>query len=670
MLKFGTTEQPQGQSGTIGVALGRSISALIRHQHADGHWCFELEADCTITAEYLLMMHHVGAVDRGLAAKLAVYLRERQQAGGGWTLYHGGAMDLSCSVKVYYALKLAGDAPDAAHMQSARHAILAQGGAARANVFTRITLALFGQVPWRAVPFIPVEALLLPRWFVFHLSKVSYWSRTVMVPLLVLCSLKPRAVNPDGVGISELFTTPANEERNYFPVRSPLNRAFLVMDALGKAVEPLIPRGLRERALRRAEAWLVERLNGASGLGAIFPAMVNAYEALPLLGYPDDHPHCLAARQAIDDLLVIGEYSAYCQPCFPPVWDTALAALALVEAGGAGQQAAERGLAWLDATQLSDEPGDWRDSRPQLAGGGWPFQFENAHYPDLDDTSAVAWAMKAAGRPNDEAHLRRAVNWVAGMQSRNGGFGAFDVDNTHYHLNEIPFADHGALLDPPTADVSARCAIALWLQGEAGRVQLDACVAYLRREQEPSGAWFGRWGTNYLYGTWSVLTAFEQIGISPGDPMVQRAVAWLQRVQRADGGWGEHNDSYEDAATAGQASESTSFQTAWAMLALMAAGEARSDAVARGAAYLAATQHGDGLWREPWFTAPGFPRVFYLKYHGYSAYFPVWALARYVRSTGASLHATASADLAEVLAEVLAESAESTPVPQRQRVAA
>ena len=662
MLQFGMTDTSQGNQEVIEAALGRSISALIERQQADGHWCFELEADCTIPAEYLLLMHHMGEVDLALAAKLAVYLRERQQADGGWYLYHGGAMDLSCSVKVYYALKLAGDDPDAAHMQRARRAILARGGAARANVFTRITLALFQQVPWRAVPFIPVEALLLPRWFPFHLSKVSYWSRTVMVPLLILCSLKPRARNPDGVGIAELFTTPPDEERDYFPVRSTLNRAFLLFDSIGKRMEPFIPRWLRARALRRAEGWLVARLNGEHGLGAIFPAMVNAYEALQLLGYPADHPLCHAARKSIDDLLVVTDTQAYCQPCLPPVWDTALAALALVETGPVGMQAARRGLAWLDAVQLSDEPGDWRDSRPELVGGGWPFQFANAYYPDLDDTSAVAWAMNAAGRPSDEEHLRRAVQWVAGMQSSNGGFGAFDVDNTHYHLNEIPFADHGALLDPPTADVSARCLIALWLLGEPARAQLDACMAYLRQQQEPSGAWFGRWGTNYIYGTWSVLAAFEQVGIPANDPAVQRAAAWLQSVQRADGGWGEHNDSYEDPTTAGQASESTSFQTAWAMLALMAADMGHCDAVARGAAYLAATQDNDGLWSEPWYTAPGFPRVFYLKYHGYSAYFPVWALARYARLTGIPPH---SAVPVEAPAASFVESPAEAPVEQR-----
>ena len=646
MLQFGMTDTPQDTARVVEAALDRGIHALLAWQHADGYWCFELEADCTIPAEYLLLMHYTGQVDRALAEKLAVYLRERQQDEGGWPLYHGGAMDLSCSVKAYYALKLAGDDPAATHMQRARLAILARGGAARANVFTRITLALFGQVPWRATPFIPVEVMLLPRWFPFHLSKVSYWSRTVMVPLLILCSLKPAARNPDGVGIAELFTTPPDQERDYFPVRSGLNRLFLMADSIGKRLERFIPRWLRAHALSRAEAWFVERLNGEGGLGAIFPAMVNACEALLVRGYPADHPYCRTARKSIDDLLVVSEKSAYCQPCLPPVWDTALASLALLEAGPAGRQAARRGLAWLDAKQLSDEPGDWRDSRPQLDGGGWPFQFCNDRYPDLDDTSAVVWAMKAAGRAPDEAHLRRAVNWLGGMQSRNGGFGAFDVDNTHHHLNEIPFADHGALLDPPTADVSARCAVALRLLGEPARAQLEACVNYLRREQEPSGAWFGRWGTNYLYGTWSVLSAFEQIGIPASDPAIRRAVAWLRSVQRADGGWGEHNDSYEDPSTAGQASQSTAFQTGWAMLALMAAGEERCESVTRGAAYLVATQDSDGLWAEPWFTAPGFPRVFYLKYHGYSAYFPVWALARYARLAGDAQCSEARAALA------------------------
>jgi squalene-hopene/tetraprenyl-beta-curcumene cyclase len=617
----------------VAEAVARARDALLEAQQPDGHWCYELEADCTIPAEYVLMMHFMDEIDAALQAKIAVYLRARQAEHGGWPLYHGGAFDISCSVKAYYALKLAGDAPDAPHMRRAREAILARGGAARANVFTRITLALFAQVPWRAVPFMPVELVLLPRASPFHLSRISYWSRTVVVPLLVLCSLRARAANPLGIGIRELFRTDPDEERDWFPARSPLNRALIGVERVGRHFERVIPGLLRKRALRAAEKWFVERLNGLGGLGAIFPAMVNAYEALARLGYPPQHPARREAKAALERLLVIRQEDAYCQPCFPPVWDTAIAVLALQESGGT-RGAVERGLGWLAERQLVDAPGDWRDDRPALAGGGWPFQYENDRYPDIDDTSMVAWAFQEADRGRYEACLQRALEWVRGMQSRNGGFGAFDVDNTHDYLNEIPFADHGALLDPPTADVSARCVAVLAVaarRDERYRESLAAAIRYVRAEQEASGAWFGRWGTNYIYGTWSALTAFERAGIPPDDPAVRLAVAWLRSVQRADGGWGESNDSYADPSLAGRAAVSTSFQTAWAMLALMAAGEGDSECVRRGAEHLVRTQRGDGTWHDDEFTAPGFPRVFYLKYHGYSQYFPLWALARHQR---------------------------------------
>jgi squalene-hopene/tetraprenyl-beta-curcumene cyclase len=624
-------------SARLTLAIQRARHALLSSQHREGYWCFELEADCTIPAEYILLMHYMDTVHAEVQTKIAAYLRERQLEGGGWPLYHGGQFDMSCSVKSYYALKLAGEDPEAETMQRARKAILARGGAAKSNVFTRITLALFGQVPWRAVPFIPVELMLLPKWFPFHISKVSYWSRTVMVPLLILCSLKPRARNPSGIGIRELFVTDPQREKNYFPVRSPLNHLFFTLDRVGRTLEPLIPKRIRAHAVRRAEAWFSERLNGIGGLGAIFPAMVNAYEALDCLGHGRDEPAVRMAAQAIDRLLVIGSRTAYCQPCFPPVWDTGLACLALQEAGDA-QRAVERGLDWLQAEQLLDEPGDWRESRPHAGGGGWPFQFENSYYPDVDDTSVAAWTMHLSGNHGYNEAIQRALDWICAMQSRNGGFGAFDVDNTHYYLNEIPFADHGALLDPPTADVSARCATLLALTGakQPERAKaLERCMSYLLREQEVSGAWFGRWGTNYVYGTWSALVALETAGIPNSHPAVLRAARWLKFVQRPDGGWGEHNDTYFRPQSAGQGPESTSFQTAWAMLGLMAAGEADSPEVRRGAQFLIDTQRDHGLWEEPWFTAPGFPRVFYLKYHGYSKYFPLWALARYRNLTAA-----------------------------------
>jgi len=613
--------------------------ALLRRQAPEGHWVFELEADCTIPAEYILMLHYLGEIDAALEQKIARYLRAHQAAHGGWPLYPDGGFDMSCSVKVYYALKLVGDSVDAAHMRRARAAILQHGGAARANVFTRITLALFGQVPWRAVPYVPVEIVLLPKWFVFHLDKVSYWSRTVMVPLSVLCTLRPRAKNPRGIDVRELFLIDPEQERHYFPPsRGGLSRCFRVFDRLAAACDGAAPTSVRERALERARTWIVARLNGEHGLGAIFPAMVNALEALALLGHDENDPQRRLAKTALQKLLIDRGDDAYCQPCVSPVWDTGLACLALQEEGSATSlKAVERGLRWLQPLQTADDqPADWRASRSVRSGGGWAFQYRNDYYPDLDDTAVVAWAMRQSAACADyRRNIERAADWLVVMQSRNGGFAAFDVDNTYYYLNLIPFADHGALLDPPTSDVSARVVTLLTqLQRAQDRTALDRAIHFLRKEQEPEGCWFGRWGTNYIYGTWSVLTAFCYAGIGPEDPAVQRALGWLERMQHSDGGWGETNDSYFDRSLAGQMSRSTPYQTAWALLALLAAGAQRSPVVARGIAYLLRTQQADGLWEDPSATAPGFPRVFYLKYHGYSAYFPLWTLARYRNSLG------------------------------------
>lgn len=615
----------------LDAALAAGRYALFACQAEAGCWSFELEADCTIPAEYVLMMHFTNDVDEQLQAKLAVYLREHQQADGGWPLYFGGSADLSCSVKAYYALRLAGDEPEAPHMLHARAAVLAQGGAARANVFTRIMLAQFAQIPWRGVPYMPVEIMFLPRWFPFHLSKVSYWSRTVIVPLLVLYTLKAQAANPRAIGVRELFVTPPDRERGYFPVRSRLNRLLIAVERIVRRCDPLVPRALRRRAMARAERWIVER-SGSGGLGAIFPAMVNCYEALTRLGYAPDHPRRSAARKSLQDLLVVNEQRAWCQPSVSPVWDTALACLALQEDNRGRPQPAKLAVAcaWLADRQLLASRGDWQQRRPELAGGGWPFQFENAHYPDLDDTAAVAWALLQAGDRRYARAIERAADWLKGMQSRNGGFASFDANNHYSYLNEIPFADHGALLDPPTADVTARCVALLAMLGrEADRPALAAALRFLAAEQTPDGSWFGRWGTNYLYGTWSVLTALEHAPGCEGGPDVVRAIEWLKRVQRADGGWGEDNDSYADPALAARGRTSTSFQTAWALLGLMSAGASNSREVRHGIAYLLATRRPDGLWQDDAFTAPGFPRVFYLKYHGYSRYFPLWALARY-----------------------------------------
>ena len=624
------TKTPVGSALDNGVEAARD--ALISRQAAQGYWLFELEADCTIPAEYIMMMHFLDEIDASLERKLAVYLRGRQSAHGGWPLYHGGDFNMSCSVKAYYALKLAGDDSQAPHMTRARDAILQRGGAARSNVFTRIALALFGQLPWRGVPYIPVEIMLLPKWFPFHIDKVAYWSRTVMVPLFILCTRRPVAKNPRAVSVRELFTTPPDEERHYFREAvkqgGMLARVFLAADRLGRLIDPLIPGRMRERATRRAEAWMLERLNGEDGLGAIFPAMVNALEAMTILGYPTTDPRRVTAKRALQKLLVVGPHSAYCQPCVSPVWDTALASLAMQEAGDAAASgAATRALDWLQTEQVLDEPGDWQVNRPGVAGGGWAFQFANPHYPDLDDTAVVAWAMHQAHNSDEYTEsVRRALDWLVGMQSEDGGFAAFDADNTYFSLNRIPFADHGALLDPPTSDVTARVVTVLARVGRPeDKAALSRAIAYLRAEQEADGSWFGRWGTNYIYGTWSVLTALA-LAAGRQDPAVRRAVDWLKSRQNADGGWGESNDSYARAAIK---AASTPYQTAWALLGLLAAGEAESDAVRSGVDHLLRTQGADGLWSDPHFTAPGFPRVFYLRYHGYSGYFPLWALAAY-----------------------------------------
>jgi len=621
----------------LGQAIGEARDALIGLQKPDGHWLFELEADCTIPAEYILMMHYLDEIEPELERKLAVYLRDHQANHGGWPLYHGGELDLSCTVKVYYALKLVGDDPDAPHMRRAREAILARGGAAHVNVFTRIALALFGEIPWRAVPYIPVEIMLMPRWFPFHIDRVSYWSRTVMVPLFVLCTLKPVARNPRRIHVRELFTTPPEEEHHYFQLPGKgrlLARLFFTLDRVARCIDPLIPAVMRNAAMRRAEAWVLERLNGEDGLGAIFPAMVNALEMMVLLGYPADDPRRITAKRAIEKLLVDQGDRAYCQPCVSPVWDTALAALAMQEVDDSqATRSAVRALDWLLPRQVLEEVGDWRACRPQVAGGGWAFQYGNAHYPDLDDTAVVGWAMHQARLPERYAgSIERALDWLVGMQSENGGFAAFDADNTHYNLNYIPFADHGALLDPPTSDVTARVVTLLSrTRRPQDRDALERAIGYLRREQESDGSWFGRWGTNYIYGTWSVLMALEVAGIPADDPAVRRAVSWFLTRQNADGGWGESNDSYNLEKYPERSFGSTAYHTAWAVLALIAAGEDASPAVRRGVDYLLRTQESHGLWSHPSFTAPGFPRVFYLKYHGYCAFFPLWALAAYRR---------------------------------------
>jgi squalene-hopene/tetraprenyl-beta-curcumene cyclase len=620
-------------------AIAAATDALLDVQRPDGHWVFELEADATIPAEYVLLRHYLGEpVAAELEAKIAVYLRRIQGAHGGWPLFHDGAFDISASVKAYFALKMIGDDIDAPHMRRARDAILANGGAETSNVFTRVLLALFGVVSWRAVPVMPVEIMLLPKWFPFHLDKVSYWARTVIAPLLVLRALKPRARNPKGVGIDELFIVAPQQVRGRS--KAPHQnwwwfQFFAGVDAVLRLVEPRFPKRLRQRAIDKAVAFVTERLNGEDGLGAIFPAMANSVMMYDVLEYPRQHPDYVIARRSIEKLLVVKADEAYCQPCVSPVWDTALVCHALLEAGGApAMAAADAGLRWLQPLQVLDVAGDWAAQRPDVRPGGWAFQYANAHYPDLDDTAVVVMAMdraQAAGGHRDfQPAIERGREWVSGLQSANGGWGAFDADNNYLYLNNIPFSDHGALLDPPTEDVTGRCMSMLAQLGETpdDSALLRGGLDYLRGTQLADGSWYGRWGLNYIYGTWSVLCALNAAGFGRA-PEARRAADWLIAIQNADGGWGEDGTSYRLDYRGYEPAASTASQTAWALLGLMAAGEGGHPAVARGADYLIRTQGGDGFWAEDRYTATGFPRVFYLRYHGYSKFFPLWALARY-----------------------------------------
>ncbi len=616
----------------------KAADALLRLQHADGHFVFELEADATIPSEYILLRHYLGEPDElELERKIGVYLRRVQGDHGGWPLYHGGAFNVSASVKAYFALKMIGDDIDAPHMARAREAILAAGGAAATNVFTRIQLALYGEIDWVEIPNMPAELILAPRWFPIHLSKMSYWARTVIVPLLVLMNLRPRARNPRGVRVRELIkpTVKAQRVSNVPDPKLAWTIGFNALDGVLKVTDGLWPKRLRKRAIDSCRDWVVERLNGEEGLGAIYPAMANCVMMFDALGYAEEHPHRALARLAVEKLLVIKAEEAYCQPCKSPVWDTALASHALMEAGVAGgERKVERALDWLRERQVLDVKGDWAEVKPDVRPGGWAFQYDNAHYPDLDDTAVVVMAMDRARARlgidgNDEA-IARGEEWVAGLQSADGGFAAFDADNTYYYLNNIPFADHGALLDPPTVDVAARCVGMLAQLGEPlDSPRMASAVKYLRDEQEPDGSFWGRWGVNYIYGTWSALVALNKAGLGASDPLMTRAVDWLLRIQNPDGGWGESCDSYKLDYTGFEPAPSTSSQTAWALLAMMSAGEADHPAVARGVKWLQDHQGEDGLWPEEFFTGGGFPRVFYLRYHGYRKFFPLWALARY-----------------------------------------
>lgn len=631
--------------GDIDSNIDRAADELKRQQREDGHWIFELEADATIPAEYVLLRQYLGEPDAPeLEQKIGNYLRRIQASHGGWPLFHGGAFDISASVKAYFCLKMIGDDSDAPHMVKARSVILANGGATRVNVFTRILLAQFGELSWKHVPTMPVELILLPRWFPVHLSRMSYWARTVIVPLLVLTALRQRARNRRQVFIQELFS-PRAAKLGPLKMHQKWMWAlfFNGFDRVLKAVEPVFPGSWRRRAIERCVSFVTERLNGENGLGAIYPAMANTVMMYDALGYASDHADRAVARRAIESLLVVRETEAYCQPCVSPVWDTALSGHVLMEVGGdEATGSALRGLQWLRPLQELEIKGDWAERRSEVRPGGWAFQYRNAYYPDLDDTAVVVLALDRArseagvGKIYDEAILR-GVEWIVGLQSTNGGWAAFDADNVDHYLNNIPFADHGALLDPPTADVSARCIGMLGQLGAPPNVgAMKSGIEFLEGDQAADGSWFGRWGVNYIYGTWSALCALNAAGFDRTRQSVARAADWLLEIQNADGGWGEDCSSYKLDYRGHEPRPSVASQTAWALLGLMAAGDVDHPAVERGIAYLQNTQDDTGFWSQEAYTGGGFPRVFYLRYHGYPKIFPLWALARYRKLKRAS----------------------------------
>ncbi|MFF0624008.1 squalene--hopene cyclase [Streptomyces sp. NPDC004296] len=630
-------------------ATARATDYLLSVQDPAGWWKGDLETNVTMDAEDLLLRQFLGIQDPELTEAAARYIRGEQRPDGTWATYYGGPGELSTTIEAYVALRLTGDAPDAPHMATASTWIREHGGIAASRVFTRIWLALFGWWKWDDLPELPPELLYFPKWFPLSIYAFGCWARQTIVPLTVVSAKRP--VRPAPFALDELHTDPRNPNppRPFAPVTS-WDGLFQRLDRAMHLYHKVALRRPRAAAMRSAGRWIIERQENDGCWGGIQPPAVYSVIALHLLGYDLDHPVLRAGLESLDRFAVWREDGArMIEACQSPVWDTCLATIALADAGVPADhpqlvQAAE----WMLGEQI-DRPGDWSVRRPQLPSGGWAFEFHNDNYPDIDDTAEVVLALRRVRHPDPRrvgAALDRAVRWNLGMQSKNGAWGAFDADNTSPFPNRLPFCDFGEVIDPPSADVTAHVVEMLAEVGRAHDPRTRRGLAWLLAEQEPSGAWFGRWGTNYVYGTGSVLPALTAAGIPASHPAVRRAVGWLERVQNDDGGWGEDQRSYQDRKEWAGRGASTASQTAWALMALLAAGERDGEAVRRGVRWLVETQLPDGSWDEPYFTGTGFPWDFSINYHLYRQVFPLTALGRYVHG-GPATGGTAGAPVGD-----------------------
>ncbi len=621
----------------IHAAIGATRDWLLDQQQEDGHWVGELEGDTILESEYVLMMAYLGRHGEEVCVKACRYLLGQERPEGGWAIYPGGPFDLGATVKAYFALKLVGYPTDDPVMVRNREAILAAGGAHHCNSFTRFYLALLGQIGYEDTPSVPPEILFLPRWFMLSLSRMSSWTRTIVVPLSIISALKPVKELPGDLGIAELF-------RHDLPKPSRRTRRlvswanlFLGLDYAFKRAEKLVPASWRKPGVRAAHRWMVDHFENSDGLGAIFPPMIYSVIALRCLGYEANDPAVDWAMRQLDDLLIEEDGAVRVQPCVSPVWDTAITTIALADGDlPAYHPALLRSVRWLLEREIR-APGDWVDRGVRVEPSGWSFQYRNEFYPDVDDTAMVLLALQRTSlvdSPEVKAATERGVDWILAMQNRDGGWAAFDRDVTNQVLTKVPFADHNAILDPSCADITMRIVELLGLLGyRADHPAIARALDYTWKTQEPQGCWYGRWGINYIYGTWQVLQGLAAIDFPMDHPNVRRAVDWLESVQQIDGGWGESALSYDDPSWMGRG-EPTASQTGWALLGLVSAGREKSEAVRRGVQFLIDTQAADGTWVEHAFTGTGFPRVFYLKYHLYRVYFPMMALARYQAAVG------------------------------------